>query len=288
MLGMHLIFSTYGFWPPNDPRGSGSTRVRAQHVFEAGGPATKVHTTHSLAGKPHNLRIRHAIKESLKFPPVTLTGLQAQAVGQGFASISTKIDLMIHACAILPDHVHVVVARHRLDGDEIIVCLKRAGTRAMNEAGLHPLAAFSRASGKHPCPWGGGGWKVFLNTPEEMRGRIRYVEENPVEGGVSSTALVVRGAVFGVVPVGGGFIVADDAKVKVSHSALGVVREDEFSVVRAAVVSNRVQTRPLFHQFDDRIDFRIVKRRHVRLRRPAGDRVDLHQLQFAARRGDSR
>lgn len=186
MLGLHLIFSTYGFWPPNDPRGSGSTRVRAQHVFEAGGPATKVHTTHSIAGKPHDLRIRRAIKESLKFPPVTLTGLQAQTVGNGFALVCRKIDLKIHACAIMPDHVHVVVARHRLEGDELIACLKRAGTRALNDAGLHPLSAYSRASGKHPCPWGGGGWKVFLNTVDEMRGRIQYVEENPEKAGFRS------------------------------------------------------------------------------------------------------
>lgn len=183
MLGQHLIFSTYGFWPPNDPRGSGSTRVRAQHLYEVGGDATKVHTTHSVAGRPHDFRVRLATQAALKYPPARLTGLQAQAVGQGFAAICRKIGLVIHACAILPDHVHVVVARHEFDGDEIIACLKRAGTRAMNEAGLHPLAAFARTSGKHPCPWGGGGWKVFLETPSEMRRRIQYVEENPEKAG---------------------------------------------------------------------------------------------------------
>ena len=183
MLGLHLIFSTYGFWPPNDPRGSGSTRVRAAHIYEAGGEATKVHTTQSVAGRPHDYRVRLALKGSLKYSPVRFTGLQAQSVGQGFAAICPKIGLVIHACAILPDHVHVVVARHKLDGDEIIACLKRAGTRALNDAGLHPLAAFARTSGKHPCPWGGYGWKVFLETPSEMRSRICYVEGNPLKAG---------------------------------------------------------------------------------------------------------
>ncbi|MGD9637190.1 MAG: transposase, partial [Pirellulales bacterium] len=148
-----------------------------------GGPATKVHSRCSLAGRSHDLRIRRAISESLKFPAVQLTGLQAQAVGRGFADVCLKVGLKIHACAILPDHVHIVVATHELDGDEIIACLKRAGTRALNEAGLHPLAAFARQSGKHPSPWGGGGWKVFLDTPEEMRQRIRYAEENPLKAG---------------------------------------------------------------------------------------------------------
>jgi REP element-mobilizing transposase RayT len=183
MLGQHLIFTTYGFWPPNDPRGSGSARVRAQHVHEAGGPATKVHTRASLATRPHDFRIRRAINESLKYPAVQLNGLQAQAVGRGFVEICRKVELTIHALAILPDHVHVVVAAHKFDGDELIACLKRAGTRALNEAGLHPLAAFSRTSGKHPCPWGGKGWKVFLDSPTEVRSRIRYVEENPEKAG---------------------------------------------------------------------------------------------------------
>lgn len=184
MLGMHLIFTTYGFWPPNDPRGSGSTQVWAQHLYEVGGAATKVHTTRSVAGRPHDVGVRLRIRQSLKYPPVFLTGLQARAVGQGFAAICGKIGLTIHACAILPDHIHVVAVRHRLDGDALIECLKRAGTRAMNEAGLHPLAAFARKSGKHPCPWGAHGWKVFLDTPGEMVGRIRYVEANPDKAGL--------------------------------------------------------------------------------------------------------
>jgi REP element-mobilizing transposase RayT len=164
-------------------RSARQTRVRAQHIYAAGGEATKVHTIHSVAARPHDMRVRLATKAALKYPPVRLAGLQAQAVGQGFAAICPKVDLVIHACAILPDHVPVAIAHHRLDGDEIIACLKRAGTRALNAAGLHPLAAFARASGKHPCPWGGRGWKVFLETPNEMQGRIRYIEGNPEKAG---------------------------------------------------------------------------------------------------------
>jgi REP-associated tyrosine transposase len=58
MLGWHLIFSMYGFWLPNDLCGSGSTRVRAQHIYEVGGEATKVHTSRSVAGVAHDRRLR--------------------------------------------------------------------------------------------------------------------------------------------------------------------------------------------------------------------------------------
>lgn len=122
-------------------------------------------------------------KEALKYPAVVLTGVQARAVGHGIAAIVPKVGLVIHACAILPEHLHVVVAAHRLGGDEIIACLKRAGTRVMNDAGMHPLAAYARKSGKHPCPWAEGGWKVYLNSVLEMRDRIRYVEQNPIRAG---------------------------------------------------------------------------------------------------------
>ena len=91
MLGWHLIFSTYGFWLPNDPRGSGSTRVKAQHIYEAGGDATKVQTTHSVAHRAHDTRLRKLTKQSLKYPPVRLTGVQARAVGRGIAAILPKV-----------------------------------------------------------------------------------------------------------------------------------------------------------------------------------------------------
>jgi REP element-mobilizing transposase RayT len=183
MLGWHLIFSVYGFWLPNDERGSGSSRVRAQHIYDVGGEATKVHTTFSVANKPYDRKLRRAAREALKYPPVELTGIQARAVGRGIAAVCRKIGFVVHACAVLPDHVHVVVARHELEGDDIIACLKLAGTRGMNEEGLHPMRKHPRSNGKLPSPWAGGGWKVMLFTPKQMRAAIRYVEQNPVRAG---------------------------------------------------------------------------------------------------------
>ncbi len=183
LLGWHLIFTAYGFWPPNDPRGSGSIRVRTWHIYDAAGEATKVTTRRSVARRPHDMSIRRAAKEALKYPAVELTGVQARAVARGIAAVCPKVELVIHACAILPDHVHVVVAAHRFDGDEMIACLKRAGTRGMNEDGLHPMAAYRRDDGRLPTPWAGRGWKVKIYSPEQMRYCIRYVECNPVRAG---------------------------------------------------------------------------------------------------------
>ena len=48
ILAYHSIFSMYGFWLPNDPRGSGSDYVANWDLFRFG-PATKVNTRHSVA-----------------------------------------------------------------------------------------------------------------------------------------------------------------------------------------------------------------------------------------------
>ncbi len=157
MLGWHLIFSTYGFWLPNDPRGSGSSRVRAQHLYDAGGEATKVHTRHSVAHRAHDVQLRRIAKESLKYPPVELNGIQARAVARGIATIVPKVQITIHACAIMPDHVHLVAAAHSFDGDELMACLKRAGTRGLNEEGLNPMQRYGSGRRQLPSLWGGRG-----------------------------------------------------------------------------------------------------------------------------------
>ena len=170
-------------WLPNDERGSGSDRVRSQHIYDAGGEATKVHTTHSVARRPHDVQLRRVAKSALKYPAVQISGVQARAVALGIGAMVSKIELNVHACAVMPDHVHLVVAAHRLDGDELIGCLKRAGTRGMNDAGVHPLREFARGNGTVPSPWAGRGWKVMLFTAERMQAAIGYVERNPVQAG---------------------------------------------------------------------------------------------------------
>jgi REP element-mobilizing transposase RayT len=158
--------------------------VRAQHIYDAGGEATMVRTRHSVAHRPHDVRLRRMAKEALKYQAVELRGIQARAVGRGIGAIVPKVGLVIHACSIMPNHVHVVVAKNRLDGDELIACLKRAGTRGMNDEGLHPMRNYQRANGRLPSPWAAGGWNVMLFTPEQIRAAVRYVEENPVRAGL--------------------------------------------------------------------------------------------------------
>jgi REP element-mobilizing transposase RayT len=122
-------------------------------------------------------------KEALKYPAVELSGVQARAVARGISAILPKVGLIVHACAIMPDHVHLVVPRHGFDGNELIACVKRAGTRGLNNERLNPMQDYPRENGKLPSPWGGRGWKVKLYTVDEIRAAIRYVEQNPIRAG---------------------------------------------------------------------------------------------------------
>jgi hypothetical protein len=108
VLAHHLIFSAYGFWLPNDPRGSWSEIVRNSHLREFG-EATKVETHRSVAGKPHDRARRLEAKQTLEYEPVIFDGLQARAIGQGFANYVEKSKVTIWECAVMPDHAHLVV-----------------------------------------------------------------------------------------------------------------------------------------------------------------------------------
>src|SRR6266581_3964135 len=90
IMAYHAIFGTYGFWLPNDPRGSWSEFVGLYELSRQYGPATKTTERRSLAHRPHDPTAREAAKQLLTRQPVVFTGRQARAVGQGFADSFRK------------------------------------------------------------------------------------------------------------------------------------------------------------------------------------------------------
>ncbi len=182
VLGHHLIISAYGFWLPNDPRGSWSDFVRAWELVKFG-EATKVDTHRSVAAKPHDRRLRLAAKKSLKYPAVEFTGLQAKSIGTGFWRYVQRSGVVVWACSILPDHVHLVVRRHSYKAEIMMQQFKGNATAQLNRDKRHPLSAFAVPVKRAPSPWGERGWKVFLDSEEDIWRAIRYVENNPLKEG---------------------------------------------------------------------------------------------------------
>jgi REP element-mobilizing transposase RayT len=184
MLASHVIFGAYGFWLRNDPRGSWSDFVGAWDLFRNGGRATKTHETHSLAGRAHDRAQRVATKRALKRPAVDFTGLQARAVAHGFANYVERSGLIVLACAVLPDHVHLVLSSHRLHPEKITIQLKGAATRELVRQSLHPFGGGLR----QPKCFARGEWIVYLDANEDVQRAIRYVKENPGKEGLPRQA----------------------------------------------------------------------------------------------------
>ena len=110
--------------------------------------------------------------------------MQARAVGQGFAWLVHQAGLRIWACSILPEHTHVVVARHRWRAEVVASRLKAESTRRLNQQGIHPLRAFATRLGRTPKAWARGQWKVYLDSESDLRRAMRYVEDNPAKEGL--------------------------------------------------------------------------------------------------------
>ncbi len=182
VLGYHVVITAYGFWLPNDPRGSWSEFVRSWELLRFG-KATKVDTHRSVASVPHDQNARRAAKRSLKYPPVHFSGVQARAIGSGFTKFVARSGINIWACVILPEHAHLVIARHDYPVERAVTLLKGQSTRQLIQEDVHPLAAHPTSTGRLPKTWGRGHWKVFLDSDSDIRRAIRYVRDNPAKEG---------------------------------------------------------------------------------------------------------
>jgi REP element-mobilizing transposase RayT len=184
ILATHVIISGYGFWLPNEERGSWSDFVRSYELYKSFGPATKVDTHQSVARRPYDRARRAEARSTLKYPYVRLTGRQARAVARGFALLVEKTGYLIHACAIMPDHIHLVIARHRYDVSQIANLLKGAASRQLLAEGIHPLQMYRAKDGSIPFPWASKCWKVFLDSQEDVTRAVDYTNDNPTKDGM--------------------------------------------------------------------------------------------------------
>ena len=182
VLASHIIFTAYGFWLPNDPRGSWSDFVRNWEIYWFGGP-TKPNEQRPPPLDEQDDILRLVQKTALRYPPAEFDGVQARAVARGVARAVEESKYEVYAFTSMQSHAHAVVGRHDNPAERIISHLKARGTQQLIAEGIHPLAKYQKPDGEIPRCWARRGWKVFLDSVDDIERAISYVEDNPVKEG---------------------------------------------------------------------------------------------------------
>ena len=179
--GIHVTLSCYGHWQPNDPRGSGSRYVGSKKLYAVGGKATKTETRHSVAHAPHDVCLRWQIKQALKYPPILFSEQQTEMVGTAFGLLLKEKHVTVFACAVVSDHVHLLLGRTDIHVDDLVLMLKDTAVTALLRNGLHPRSAlenYPESVTVAASVWAVGYWKVFIDNSEHMHAAIRYINNH--------------------------------------------------------------------------------------------------------------
>lgn len=182
VIAYHLIWTVYGWWLPNDPRGSTSRAIASERIASI--PESELHFGRRRV-QPASREIRafyeHA-EAALKHPLIQIRSAAVDHVGAAFAEVIAQQKYTCYACAIMPDHVHILIRKHKHPAEEMIERLQIAARWKLIDADLwpddHPVWTSGRPNGEV------GGWKVFLDHPDEVERTIPYIERNPIQIGL--------------------------------------------------------------------------------------------------------
>ncbi|CAN5459793.1 hypothetical protein BH11PLA2_BH11PLA2_49860 [soil metagenome] len=102
--------------------------------------------------------------------------------GRGFVGYLERNCVPMWACAILPDHVHLVTGCPAMTIEQFMIQMKGAATESLKVEGLHPFGDQTDDPGRTPKCFACGVWKVYLDPPDVTQA-ILYAENNPLKEG---------------------------------------------------------------------------------------------------------
>src|SRR5688572_12753605 len=157
VIAHHLIWTAYGWWLPNDPRGSMSRSIASDILKELG----ELHYGRKKI-QPASRDIRWFYEQAgakLKYPLLEFTPPDVAAIAQAFREVIRDCRYTCHACVIMFDHVHLLIRKHRDTAEQMIFNFQESSRLRLRTLGLR--------TEDHPI-WGGPGWKVFLDHPDDI------------------------------------------------------------------------------------------------------------------------
>ena len=167
LIAQYLVLTGYGHWLPNDPRGSMSHEFRSEEIPTLG----DIHHGRAV-NRPPSEKLRGFYREAkplLLHKTLWSTDAERQVIGDAIGEVVRRERLTCYAVAVLRDHVHLLIRKHRLRGEEMIRRFKIHTRDLLLAAGLTPLA--------HPV-WSEDSCHLYKNTPDEVRICIAYIWDN--------------------------------------------------------------------------------------------------------------
>jgi REP element-mobilizing transposase RayT len=174
VIAHHLIWTAYGTWLPNDPRGSGSRAVASDVIDQLG----ELHFGRKSI-QPASWQVRDFYRKAagvLCHPLLTFDAAARTEIAAAFGEVIESRHYTCYACVIMPDHVHIVIRKHKHCAEEMI--------EPLQETSRLRLCMTGHRTADHPTWVGGSGWKIFLDHPEEVHRTVRYIENNPLPLGL--------------------------------------------------------------------------------------------------------
>src|SRR5207237_9815564 len=114
--------------------------------------------------------------ELLQHPLLTFDERARAIIGEAFGDVIESEKYTCYACAVMPDHVHLLIRKHKHTAEEM-------GANLIG-ASREKLVARERRTPEHPVWTAGDGWNVFLEHPNDVRRVIVYIERNPIKIGL--------------------------------------------------------------------------------------------------------
>jgi REP element-mobilizing transposase RayT len=167
IIAYHAIFTTYGTWLPNDPRGSFSREIYSEQLRAVGV------IKYGRQNPPHReqlMKFWTAASSYLSRPPFFIDDNRRPIIAAAFGKVVGRLGIEIPACAIMNDHVHVLVLQSRYSVEYLVNQLKGAATKALK---------------LKYTPWTRGCWKVFITDTEVLQAAAKYIQANPVSAGLA-------------------------------------------------------------------------------------------------------
>jgi hypothetical protein len=179
VIAVHLVITLYGHWAVNDPRGSGSSDF-IDAKFEPLGPIHAGRKSKHEQPTRRELKAFHAQHEELlNFPVFWIDEAKRREIAEAICGVIRACGYTCYACAICGNHAHLVIRTHKHDALTMWNCFAdgirdRLRLRFPDEISPHHPVISARP------------YKVFLYTTDDVRGRIGYVERNPLKENLSA------------------------------------------------------------------------------------------------------